>query len=42
MLLKRATLKSSLPLLPIMYISFSLVLIFNNQLLLILEKVLGI
>ncbi|MFA5623231.1 MAG: prepilin peptidase [Candidatus Dojkabacteria bacterium] len=42
MLLKRATLKSSLPLLPIMYISFSLVLIFNNQLLLILGKVLGI
>ena len=40
--LKRATLKSSLPLLPIMYISFSLVLIFNNQLLLILEKILGI
>lgn len=38
-LLKKATMKSSLPLLPLMYISFSLVLIFNQQLPIILEKI---
>lgn len=37
--LKKATIKSSLPLVPLMYISISLMLIFNQQLVLILEKI---
>ncbi len=42
MSIKKATIRTSIPLLPLMFISFSLVLIFEEQLFFILEKILFI
>lgn len=42
MAIKKATIRTSIPLLPLMFISFSLVLIFEEQLFFILEKILFI